>query len=1229
MRNIKHISARVAWHEDGWNGKICKNPKANIYCTGQFSYPGFMYENKHFQELEAEKYTACSCMKISDEYVPPCSFSINAFGPDPIVAQANSPEWYENKEVKRWEMPPNTISIWPYEEMYIEEDKNPDGTFNYETRLDNVRSFMSEIREDVSLVFYYSNFSNPFSGDDDKKYVIVGLGRIKKIHDFMEYDLATPEERKRYAGAFVWQIPFTSKYPEEGFRLPYHKYKDEPEVLEKLAFFPDNARNFKYAMRHVSDDDALEIIERAIEIVDYLENELQDDSEDWTVRREWLQKLVSELWAARGKYPGLPQVLYFLDLPELITYFKTEALNEREEDAYNKIISLIKHGVSIEGVEIDTSRLNSFKDEMATRNEDEIEFLLDVLPRFEIEESARLKQISQLMNENRQANGILDSLSEINKNPYLLCENYVGNGPDDQISFAKIDHGMLPSPDLGLSPLTSKGSDIRFRALLVKNLKTIAPHTFMDAETVLQRVNKYMTFLSEWRQFTFTNKNLSSYRDALNHAIVQRQGKDDEIYLYLKGVYEDERLIEEKVRQLSNRQINNFRSPVTHENWINFLYDGRSKIAELSPIEYKEAIEGQAIVCEKIFDKGLSVIYGGAGTGKTTVVKSIIQGIEKAHGIGTSFLLLAPTGKAADRLREKTSKPAKTIHSFLAERFWLNQNFTFKREGGKKEEDIRIFIVDESSMIDQTLMATMFRAINWNTVQRFIFVGDPNQLPPIGFGKIFSDLVEWLPNENKGELKENLRQRENKLLDKGTGILELASIFLHKQLSDEDLKETSLKKSKQTELLKRIQEQDFSENLKDIEVQFWEDESELNDLMFKILIRNLENETGQKYDEDRYWELLNYAFQNGDENNKKADKFQVISPYRSDLYGTEALNTFLQSKFNRTRFERQQFIDGICLYDKVIQYRNRTKSNPIFAWVPGEGNSQINIYNGELGFTRPHKFDCGKIKDDTDQRWYSQKHMAPSFRPQRFVLNLEGRDAHIPMGKKLGSYKTENGRKHYLPEEKPIDNLELAYAISVHKSQGSDFDRVFLVLPKNKRTLLSTELIYTAVTRAKTKLTIFAEQDIGAFLQLTRPEANRISKINASLFAFEPLPREWMNLHSWYEEGKIHSTLSDFMVRSKSEVIIANMLTEREVPFWYEKALYAPDGTFYLPDFTIMLHGEEYYLEHVGRLDLPTYKSHWEKKKTWYEKYFTGKLLTTYETASLSQDIDRIINGLM
>ena len=104
----------------------------------------------------------------------------------------------------------------------------------------------------------------------------------------------------------------------------------------------------------------------------------------------------------------------------------------------------------------------------------------------------------------------------------------------------------------------------------------------------------------------------------------------------------------------------------------------------------------------------------------------------------------------------------------------------------------------------------------------------------------------------------------------------------------------------------------------------------------------------------------------------------------------------------------------------------------------------------------------------------------------------------------------------------------------------------------------------------------------------------------------------------WYKEEKKLATLSEYFVRSKSEVIIANMLVSEDIPFVYEQPLFAPDGSMFLPDFTVKFKGETYYWEHVGRLDLPKYKAHWEIKEKWYEENFPGKLLTTYEGKNLS-----------
>src|SRR5205823_2340380 len=107
----------------------------------------------------------------------------------------------------------------------------------------------------------------------------------------------------------------------------------------------------------------------------------------------------------------------------------------------------------------------------------------------------------------------------------------------------------------------------------------------------------------------------------------------------------------------------------------------------------------------------------------------------------------------------------------------------------------------------------------------------------------------------------------------------------------------------------------------------------------------------------------------------------------------------------------------------------------------------------------------------------------------------------------------------------------------------------------------------------------------------------------------------------------IHRTLAGFMVRSKSEVIIANMLFERDIPFRYELRRSAPDGTFYLPDFTVTWAGRTWFWEHWGLMEDEKYRRHQQTKKQWYEKHFPGTLVETFESTNLSADADALIKG--
>ena len=243
-----HMSIRLAWHNDGWNGHICKKPCENTYCIGPHSYPGGLISEERDLEYEETHAGAPICnhpCKVA------CSLSANAFGSEPIIAKIEPPDfWNGIGDPIQLKLPPYTACTWCYEEMYGPKVTD-NGHFNYEKRLNFAKDYFSQFEENKSLIFYCSGFSNPFSEDDADCYVVTGISRIKKIDDFYFYDNTNDEIKKKYAGGFAWQKPITSNYPDEGFCIPYWKYMDNEDIINRLVIKPSNTSSFKYGSRAV------------------------------------------------------------------------------------------------------------------------------------------------------------------------------------------------------------------------------------------------------------------------------------------------------------------------------------------------------------------------------------------------------------------------------------------------------------------------------------------------------------------------------------------------------------------------------------------------------------------------------------------------------------------------------------------------------------------------------------------------------------------------------------------------------------------------------------------------------------------------------------------------------------------------------------------------------------------------------------------------------------------
>jgi hypothetical protein len=181
----------------------------------------------------------------------------------------------------------------------------------------------------------------------------------------------------------------------------------------------------------------------------------------------------------------------------------------------------------------------------------------------------------------------------------------------------------------------------------------------------------------------------------------------------------------------------------------------------------------------------------------------------------------------------------------------------------------------------------------------------------------------------------------------------------------------------------------------------------------------------------------------------------------------------------------------------------------------------------------------------------------------------------------------------------------------VHKAQGSDFKTVFLILPQKAGTL-SRELLYTGLTRFKKKLVLLIEKDIAPLKLYRKMQHSETLLRNTNLF--EPIVRpEGVKIP--YPEKLIHRTTTGELVRSKSEVIVANILSELGLEYKYEEPLEVAPHNFRLPDFTICYKGQTYYWEHLGMLNVEYYRKEWEQKEKWYKHNKLLKQVVTSQDA--------------
>ena len=1197
---IKHLSIRVAWHDNKWNGAVCNHPSENTYCI----HLPRIYAEKNDEAEDAIKGTHWS--KLTPSQLPPCKAEGGSFmSIGKFSREFNHPYNQPNRKdiphlalkSTKFEIPPFSTFAVPFwwmlkknlpeiQEIYpdIPRDENPPfpSAWIYSRQTQNalLKTFFNPIKEDYSISVFYVKGPNPV--DEDSRRLIVGIGSIKKLSNILTYETTADYTYPIWDRLITHGIrPDDNK--SEGVLLPYHEYLDLPEdyvlrtkegkkskfdlldeiklTLQETASRQEIMDEFTYGSKWVNDSSILVVLGKLRSIIERIK-EHGIVKGCWDSHLLWIDRQIGKVKESMGPFPSFANALIALGFQ----YGHTLEKDIREQ---RKILPKDNPWYAWEDVIYGKVNLNNrayqgdlphYRD-IWLNETSERKGLLQLLSRFELTD----KQIKNWFDPNLRIRiGLRDADADLLNNPYLIAEEDSGDKENYPIAVETIDNGLFADkaiqgdcmpekPQLVDSPLDNR----RIRAIIINILKRGAENgdTLMSVLEITETLNtlnlqratvvpiNYIASNTEYLKLKLAHFKTDSI-DALqlkHYEVIEAYFRRTLIARAKKGL----ETINEDWDKLIRQTIK--------ANGINFDNANTRHIA---------ALGDQVEALKQITSRKISILHGPAGTGKTTVMGALF-GCKEI--IEDGILLLAPTGKARVKLGKMAGSEAFTIAQFLnrQKRFdWVRMKPKFT--GPEKYKGEQNVIVDECSMLTEDDLYALLQALDMGYVQRIILVGDPYQLPPIGAGRPFADLcahIELLEENDEdypavkclARLKEVVRTVEGENSD----TLTLASWY------------SGMKPPKNADaIFSKLGNNDL---MNDLKIKCWQDEEELISKMNEVLIDVLKLK-----DENDYQTLNAFLGINGiGIDTGKIEEFQLLSPVKAPYWGSFNLNRKFQQQF-RAGFKRSIVTIGdyqIGLYDKVIQTVNEWKQG-----FPGDDKYQLS--NGQLGLV---------------------KTIAKGFANVVFA----GVEEKVSFGyKSQGQMETDKS------------NLELAYAITVHKSQGSDFDYVFLIIPKTGR-IISRELIYTALTRAKKKLILLVEGDSPHWIfNLSKPQYSETAKRNTHLF--RPSVREAKSSIP-FAEGLIHKTKKEgLLVRSKSEVIIANMLVEKNIDFEYEREYTGKNGQKRIPDFTFIdAAGDLILLEHLGMMSIPSYKSDWEKKKLFYEKNkFTlnENLFTTTES---------------
>ncbi len=560
----------------------------------------------------------------------------------------------------------------------------------------------------------------------------------------------------------------------------------------------------------------------------------------------------------------------------------------------------------------------------------------------------------------------------LTENPYRLVQDVEG------IGFKTADKIAMR---MGIA----FDSEIRIRAGIIFALTEIAEKqgsTLAYAED-LKNVSLEVLGLDE------------KYFDNIEDAIV-----DLEISGLIKKVVHNEKdalaitsyyLMEEYIAQkLINLNINANTQAFGNDNEIE-VYETLNKITLHE--KQKEAVLAGT-------NEGVVIITGGPGTGKTTIIKGILNVFKNNR---KKCLLMAPTGRAAKRMEEQTKEPASTIHRALEVQDGKSGKRFVHNEGNPLDADV--VIVDEVSMLDAFLMSSLLKALNFGT--RLVLVGDKDQLPSVGAGNVLADLIA--SNTFKVvELTQIYRQSEDSMI----------AYNAHK-----------INNSEMPDLKKKSSDFFYSAT--------YEPQAVANEIV------SLVTERMPKFFEDL-----------------KSEDIQIIAPMKAGLAGVDNLNVLIQEKLNpktsskrQIELQKRVFREGDRVMQIVNNYDREWEKITQFGYpIYGEG-----VFNG----------DMGKITE----------------------VNTEVNELSVTF---------DDGRRAVYSYAE-LDEIVLSYAITIHKSQGSEFKAVIIPIMGGSPLLMNKNLLYTAVTRAKKMVVLIGKSSNIFYMVNNKLSATRNTMLKSLL----------------------------------------------------------------------------------------------------------------------------------